>query len=234
MKNFLLIFLVLGLTACSAPLEHGISDPFEASNRKAHQINKSLDKKVVRPIAILYGDSTPLKVQSVVNNISMNFSLPGHTINHILQGKLKSASKSSLKFVVNSTLGVGGIYDASSGLALETQKTDFGETMARWGVGEGPYLDIIVLGPSNQRDGVGRIVDIIFDPIGLIGAGPKSVATLTSIGLGLSARSQFRESIDSMLYESTDSYAQSRLFFLQNRRYVLGTAQAEPYIDPYN
>ena len=67
---------------------------------------------------------------------------------------------SSLKFVVNSTLGVGGIYDASSGLALETQKTDFGETMARWGVGEGPYLDIIVLGPSNQRDGVGRIVDI--------------------------------------------------------------------------
>ena len=74
----------MGLAACSAPLEHGISDPFEASNRKAHQINKSLDKKVVRPIAILYGDSTPLKVQSVVNNISMNFSLPGHTINHIL------------------------------------------------------------------------------------------------------------------------------------------------------
>ena len=137
MRNFLLIFLVLGLTACSAPLEHGISDPFEASNRKAHQINKSLDKEVVRPIAILYGDSTPLKVQSVINNISMNFSLPGHTINYILQGKLKSASKSSLKFVVNSTLGVGGVYDASSRLEFETQKTDFGETMARWGCWRG-------------------------------------------------------------------------------------------------
>ena len=153
MKNFLLIFLVLGLTACSAPLENGISDPFEASNRKAHQINKSLDKEVIRPIAILYGDSTPLKVQSVVNNISMNFSLPGHTINYILQGKLKSASKSSLKFVVNSTLGVGGVYDASSRLEFETQKTDFGETMARWGVGEGPYLDIKI-GRASCRERV--------------------------------------------------------------------------------
>jgi phospholipid-binding lipoprotein MlaA len=139
-----------------------------------------------------------------------------------------------LKFFVNSTLGVAGVYDASSRLGLSTEKTDFGETMARWGLSEGPYLDILVLGPSNQRDGVGRIVDIIFDPIGLIGAGPKSVAALTSIGLGLSARSQFRESIDSILYESTDSYAQSRLFFLQNRRYLLGTNQTQPYIDPYN
>ena len=234
MRKILLILLVLGLSACSAPLEDGISDPFEVYNRKAHQFNKSLDKKVVRPIAILYGDNTPMKVQSAVNNISTNFSLPGHSINYILQGKIKSASKSSLKFFVNSTLGVAGVYDASSGLGLSTEKTDFGETMARWGLSEGPYLDILVLGPSNQRDGVGRIVDIIFDPIGLIGAGPKSVAALTSIGLGLSARSQFRESIDSILYESTDSYAQSRLFFLQNRRYLLGTNQTQPYIDPYN
>ena len=83
MRNILLILLVLGLSACSAPQEHGISDPFESSNRKAHQINKSLDKKIIRTIAILYGDSTPLKVQSVVNNISMNFSLPGHTINYV-------------------------------------------------------------------------------------------------------------------------------------------------------
>jgi len=222
------------LVACSAPLEDGISDPFEASNRKAHEINKSLDKNIIRPVSILYGDSTPIKLQSAVNNISMNFSLPGYSINYILQGELKSASKSSMKFLVNSTLGLAGIYDASSQMGLKSEKTDFGETMAKWGVGEGPYLDILVLGPSNQRDGIGRMVDIVFDPIGLTGVGPKGVATVTSIAFALSVRSQFRESIDSILYQSADSYAQSRLFFLQNRRYELGTNQTEPYIDPYN
>ena len=226
------MFTILG--ACSAPLEEGISDPFEASNRQVHEINKSLDKNIVRPVAVLYGDSTPVKLQSAVNNIAMNFSLPGNSINYILQGEIKSASNSSMKFLVNSTLGVVGIYDASSQLGIKSEKTDFGETMAKWGIGEGPYLDILVLGPSNQRDGIGKMVDIVFDPVGLIGAGPKGVATVTSVAFGLSARSQFRESIDSILYQSADSYAQSRLFFLQNRRYELGTNQTMPYIDPYN
>ena len=234
MKNFILIIVFTILGACSAPLEEGISDPFEASNRQVHEINKSLDKNIVRPIAVLYGDSTPVQLQSAVNNIAMNFSLPGNSINYILQGEIKSASNSSMKFLVNSTLGVVGIYDASSQLGIKSEKTDFGETMAKWGIGEGPYLDILVLGPSNQRDGIGRVVDIVFDPVGLIGAGPKGVATVTSVAFGLSARSQFRESIDSILYQSADSYAQSRLFFLQNRRYELGTNQTMPYIDPYN
>tara|TARA_Y100000589_G_scaffold330717_1_gene381238 strand:- start:1273 stop:1977 length:705 start_codon:yes stop_codon:yes gene_type:complete len=234
LKNFLLIFVFIILSACSAPLEEGVSDPFEASNRQAHEINKSIDKNILRPVAILYGDNTPVKLQSAVNNVAMNFFLPSNSINYILQWELKSASKSSMKFFINSTLGVAGIYDVSSKLGLESEKTDFGETMAKWGVGEGPYLDILILGPSNQRDGIGRIVDIVLDPVGLIGAGPKSLATVSSIAFALSTRSQFRESIDSILYESADSYAQSRLFFLQNRRYELGTNQTEPYIDPYN
>ena len=226
------MFTILG--ACSAPLEVGISDPFEASNRQVHEINKSLDRNIVRPIAVLYGDSTPVQLQSAVNNIAMNFSLPSNSINYILQGEIKSASNSSMKFLVNSTLGVVGIYDASSQLGIKSEKTDFGETMAKWGIGEGPYLDILVLGPSNQRDGIGRMVDIVLDPVGLIGVGAKGVATFTSVAFGLSTRSQFRESIDSILYQSADSYAQSRLFFLQNRRYELGTNQTLPYIDPYN
>jgi len=234
LRNFILIIVFTILGACSAPLEEGILDPFEASNRQVHEINKSLDKNIVRPVAVLYGDSTPVKLQSAVNNIATNFSLPSNSINYILQGEIKNASNSSIKFLVNSTFGVIGIYDASSQLGIKSEKTDFGETMAKWGIGEGPYLDILVLGPSNQRDGIGRMVDIVFDPVGLIGAGPKGVATVTSLAFGLSARSQFRESIDSILYQSADSYAQSRLFFLQNRRYELGTNQTVPYIDPYN
>ena len=222
------------MSACRVPLEDGISDPFEASNRQTHEINKSIDKNIIRPIAIVYGDITPIKLQSVANNMSMNFSLPRYSMNYILQGELKNASKSSMKFLVNSTLGVGGIYDFSSQLGLTSEKTDFGETMAKWGFREGPYLEILVLGPSNQRDGIGKVVDLVLDPVSLIGVGAKSVATATSVAFGLSARSQFRESIDSILYESADSYAQSRLFFLQNRRYELGTNKTEHYIDPYN
>ena len=110
-------------------------------------------------MAVVYGDFTPIELQSVANNMSMNFSLPRYSMNHILQGELKNASKSSMKFLVNSTLGVGGIYDVSSHLGLTSEKTDFGETMAKWGFREGPYLDILVLGPSNQRDGIGKVVD---------------------------------------------------------------------------
>ncbi|MAH38751.1 MAG: VacJ lipoprotein [Marinovum sp.] len=234
MRNFLLIVIFVVLSACRVPLEDGISDPFEASNRQSHEINKSIDKNIIRPMAIVYGDITPIKLQSVANNMSMNFSLPRYSMNYILQGELKNASKSSMKFLVNSTLGVGGIYDFSSQLGLTSEKTDFGETMAKWGFREGPYLEILVLGPSNQRDGIGKVVDLVLDPVSLIGVGAKSVATATSVAFGLSARSQFRESIDSILYESADSYAQSRLFFLQNRRYELGTNKAEHYIDPYN
>ena len=222
------------LSACRVPLEDGISDPFEASNRQAHEINKSIDKNIIRPMALIYGDITPIKLQSVANNMSMNFSLPRYSMNYILQGELMNASRSSMKFLVNSTLGVGGIYDFSSQLGLTSEKTDFGETMAKWGFREGPYLEILVLGPSNQRDGIGKVVDLVLDPVSLIGVGAKSAATATSVAFGLSARSQFRESIDSILYESADSYAQSRLFFLQNRRYKLGTNKTKHYIDPYN
>ncbi|MBA23763.1 MAG: VacJ lipoprotein [Rhodobacteraceae bacterium] len=234
MRNFLLILNFVVLSACRVPLEDGISDPFEASNRQAHEINKSIDKNIIRPMALVYGDITPIKLQSVANNMSMNFSLPRYSMNYILQGELMNASRSSMKFLVNSTLGVGGIYDFSSQLGLTSEKTDFGETMAKWGFREGPYLEILVLGPSNQRDGIGKLVDLVLDPVSLIGVGAKSAATATSVAFGLSARSQFSESIDSILYESADSYAQSRLFFLQNRRYELGTNKTEHYIDPYN
>ena len=130
MRNFLLIVIFVVLSACRVPLEDGISDPFEASNRQAHEINKSIDKNIIRPMAIVYGDITPIKLQSVANNMSMNFSLPRYSVNHILQGELKNASKSSMKFLVNSTLGVGGIYDFSSQLGLTSEKTDFAVAVA--------------------------------------------------------------------------------------------------------
>ena len=142
------------MSACRAPLEDGISDPFEASNRQVHEINKSLDKNIIRPIAIVYGDITPIKLQSAVNNMAMNFSLPRYSVNYILQGELKNASNSSMKFLVNSTFGVGGIYDFSSQLGLTSEKLIWGN-YGEMGFREGP-LEILVLGPSNQRDGIAR------------------------------------------------------------------------------
>ena len=229
-KIILPIFLIITFVA---PKAKAANECFEGISRSIFKFNMAFDDVVLEPIAKGY-NKLPSQIKTGTSNFTSNLGTLLSIPNNILQGEIKSASESSLKFLVNSTLGFVGIYDASSQLGIKSEKTDFGETMAKWGIGEGPYLDILVLGPSNQRDGIGRMVDIVFDPVGLIGAGPKGAATVTSLAFGLSARSQFRESIDSILYQSADSYAQSRLFFLQNRRYELGTNQTVPYIDPYN
>jgi len=223
LKNFILIIVFTILGACSAPLEEGISDPFEASNRQIHEINKSLDKNIIRPVAVLYGDSTPVKLQSAVNNIAMNFSLPSNSINYILQGEIKSASESSLKFLVNSTLGVVGIYDASSKLGLKSEKTDFGETMAKWGIGEGQFLVVPFLGPRTSRHFFGTIVDIALNPVRYALKDEDTIISFSpSIVYALSERSRNGDTIDNLRETSIDYYSTLRSIYLQSREINIG------------
>ena len=132
-----------------------------------------------------------------------------------------------------SSLGLGGFLDpATADFALPELDTDFGQTLAVWGVGEGAYLELPVLGPSTLRDTAGRLVDLVIDPM---------LAVLNRdeylIGLGMRAvskagdRARFGDSVDSVLHESADSYAQTRLIWTQHRRHELGEQGDE--IDPY-
>ena len=231
------------LAACAAaPGPDGINDPMEPANRAVHGLNKGLDRVAVRPAATVYGAVVPKPVRAGISNVADTLELPGDIANQLLQGKIGDAATNTLRLGANLTLGLGGLVDFASAAGMPELDTDFGETLAVWGVGEGPYVELPVFGPSTLRDATGRVVDIVFDPVGrALKGGDASAATVTNALDKLNQRHEHSDTIDSLLYESADSYAQLRLIYLQNRRYELGqnagaagdAASDAGYIDPY-
>ena len=240
----LVLLTALSLTACTTyqdPAERtdGINDPYEKQNRNIHAFNKGFDKELVRPISQGYA-VVPVEVRDRVNDFSDNLSTPGYAINNLLQGDLKGAGISVVRFVMNTTIGIGGLVDAASELGIPDQETDFGETLAVWGVGEGAYIELPFFGPSTQRDAVGFVTDFFTNPLTLatIDTSPEKYIPPTAYaGSALNTRDKLKGTIDSVLYESADSYAQSRSIYLQNRRFELDGSAAEevdPFeVDPY-
>ena len=142
---------------------------------------------------------------------------------------------SLFSFVTNTTLGIGGIFNPTRELGIPENDTDFGETLYVWGVGEGNYVELPFLGPSTTRATFGLFVDLFTNPLTAVYDDRSSEFYLTPAGLasGLSARGRFTDTIDSILYESADSYAQARLIYLQNRRFRLGDTESSADIDPF-
>lgn len=220
--------------------QDGINDPYEGFNRHVHGFNKGVDRALFK--------APPGKPRSVdnaflrsVSNAGANLSLPGKVVNSLLQGRPEPAIKNTFRFAINSTIGLFGIFDpAGKDFALPEQDTDFGETLAVWGVKEGPYVELPVYGPSTGRDAVGRVVDIAMNPVGQVLEGADATAaTATNVAGHVADRKRYGELIESVLYDSADSYAQARLLYLQMRRHQLAgkendDAQAwDPYEDPY-
>lgn len=226
---------LLLIGACTpAPIETGVNDPIEKQNRSIHGVNRALDQALVRPTANAYGTVVPGPVRTAVGNFSSNLGLPGAVVNGLLQFRIADAGQNLMRFLVNTTFGFGGILDVA-GADLPEVATDFGETLHVWGVGEGAYIELPVVGPSTSRHTVGRIVDIAMDPLGFVLEGTERDVAL---GLGIAARFgdryRYSDFIDSILYESADSYAQAQQLYLQNRRFQLSRGQAIDYEDPYD
>jgi len=234
----------LTLAGCASgqktPGSGGIDDPYEPLNRKVHAFNKGVDTVLFKapPGAPKSVDNAFIRS---VENAGSNLSLPGKVLNSILQGRPEPAIKNTFRFAINTTIGLGGLFDpAGSSFALPETDTDFGETLAVWGVGEGAYVELPVFGPSTGRDAVGRVVDIALDPVGtaLHGADATAATTVTVAGK-VAERKRYGGLVESVLYDSADSYAQARLMYLQMRRHQLAgkendDATAEdPYEDPY-
>ncbi len=234
----------LGLLAgCgNAPGPDGINDPFEATNRRVHDFNRGLDRALVGPAAKGYGSIVPKPVTRVVGNLAGTLDLPGDIANDLLQLRIGDAAQNTLRLAVNLTMGVGGIFDASTGIGLPGKPTDFGETLHVWGAGEGAYVELPFAGPSTVRDTVGTVVDIALNPLQLA-LPPREAMAATGIKLfsRVGDRDRFSETVESILYDSADSYAQARLLYLQNRRFTLSRGKAsatddefiDPYEDPY-
>jgi phospholipid-binding lipoprotein MlaA len=237
-----LVLPLAALLGCAAPVAQGINDPLEQMNRGTHSLNVALDGALLGPGAKAYGSVVPKPVQRVVGNVADTLDLPGDIANDILQANVEEAGINSLRLAANLTLGVLGLFDAATAIGLPEKPTDFGETLHVWGVGEGPYVELPVLGPSTARDTVGTVVDVVANPVRLLVSGKDATgATVAKLFARLGDRDRYSETYESILYDSADSYAQARLLYLQNRRFQLGqSAEAgtndsfvDPYEDPY-
>ena len=176
----------------------------------------------------------PQELTDPVVNFAENTGLPSAILNGALQGDIGGVATNAMRFVINTTVGIGGLFDPADAIGLYEEKTDFGETLAVWGVGEGAYMELPGFGPSTERDTVGLIVDFIIDPIEFVGTPPQIDAGVApKLASKVIDRGRFGGTVDSILYESADSYAQARLLYLQNRRFELGQTSTDTYIDPY-
>jgi phospholipid-binding lipoprotein MlaA len=135
------------------------NDPLEPLNRAVYAFNDKLDRYLLKPVATGYRAAIPAPVRTGVSNFFRNLREPAVLVNDALQGKFKEAASDLGRFLTNTTLGVFGLVDVASHFGLEHHNEDFGQTLAVWGVGEGPYLVLPLLGPSNIRDGIGLYGD---------------------------------------------------------------------------
>lgn len=231
---------VLTLAACGpAPAPQGINDPHETENRAMHQFNIAVDRTVLKPVAEALGAGNG-PISTGIGNFADNLGTPGDVVNNVLQLRLGRATHNTLRFTLNTVAGLGGIFDPATALGVPAKETDFGETLHVWGVGEGAYMELPLFGPSTRRDALGTVVDVVLDPLNYVIPTPESyVGTAAKVASKVGDRGRYSETIDSILYESADSYLQARLLYLQNRRYELGQTTGEtadfedPYEDPY-
>jgi phospholipid-binding lipoprotein MlaA len=240
-RGVLPVIAIAAMSGCSVPEPGTLAlneayDPFEEENRERHEFNKSLDRGVVRPLGKGYGFALPDPVEAGISNFGDNLNMPGVAVNSTLQGDLKGLGLATVRFVVNTTVGIGGLFDPASAMGIPDHDTDFGETLHVWGAPEGAYLELPLIGPSTERDAVGTVVDVFTNPLLYAFKGSdRGILAFLVILSGLGDRSQFSDTVDSVLYESADSYAQSRLIYLQNRRFKLGQDEGgETGTDPYD
>lgn len=235
-RALLATVLAASLAGCAtAPASQGVTDPNEAANREIHAFNRGVDKALVRPASGVYGSILPEPIKRGVSNFASNLDGPGDVANNLLQGRVGNAGQNTLRFAVNTVFGIGGLFDAATAIGLPGKPTDFGETLHVWGVREGNFVELPFVGPSTERDFVGIIVDVALNPVRLALPEPEATyATVAKLGSKLGDRDRYSEIVDQVLYDSADSYAQSRLLYLQNRRFALGqTATDDSFVDPY-
>lgn len=200
-------------------------DPLESLNRKVFAFNDIADTYVLRPVAKGYHTVTPDPVEKAVFRVFRNAREVNSAVNSILQAKFGQAAHHSGRFLVNTSFGIAGIFDVATPLGLDTiDAEDFGQTLAVWGVGSGPYIILPLLGSSTVRDTPTRYVDGIFDPINQV----DHVPTRNSIhGTGLiSGRAELLKA-ESLI--SGDKYVFTREIYLQRRAYLINDGAEEDF-----
>ena len=190
------------------------ADPWEPTNRTFYAFNDALDRAVLEPVANLYLN-LPAGLRTSIHNFLDNAAYPGTVLNQLLQGKLEPAMEGAARFVFNTTLGVGGLFDVSTKFGLERKDEDFGQTLAVWGMGEGNYIHYPVLGPSSVRDTPGIVVDALTDVLTYVAAFPLALLEIVDTRATLASAAKIREesAIDPYLF-TREAYRQHRTFLV--------------------
>lgn len=217
MKIYSLAAVVVYLTMTITPAFANEGDKLENLNRKIFYVNERLDHFALRPAAVGYKKLMPNPLEKGVNNFFSNLDEVTNVLNDLLQGKFGQAANDSGRFLINTTLGVGGLFDVAERAGLEkSEGEDFGQTLAVWGVGEGPYLMLPLLGPSTLRDAPSKFVDSITSPFSYV----DDVRTRnTARGVDLLAQRASLLEIDDII--SGDKYLFVRDVYLQRNRYLV-------------
>ena len=207
--------LVAGCASSSAPVEH---DPWEPLNRGIYRFNDFGDRVLIKPVARGYKKVVPSFARRGVSNFYDNLTTPRSALNNFLQGKPKRGFDDVVRFVFNSTIGIGGLIDVASAGGIEEYDEDFGQTFAVWGVPSGPYVVLPFMGPSTLRDAVGRPLDVLSDP--LYHHDDSSVRDPLYVLRAIDLRHRLLAA-EGLIEDSQDPYITLRESYLQNRNYVI-------------
>ncbi|MBL6938420.1 MAG: VacJ family lipoprotein [Alphaproteobacteria bacterium] len=226
------LFAVLpGGCATAPPSAEALAanDPFEATNRETLKLNGRIDRFLLTPIDNLYHGALPRGGSQIVHNVVHNVSSPTTLANDLLQGEMKRAAETFARLVINSTFGLGGMFDpAASHFHIPPHDEDFGETLGVWGVGEGPYLVVPVLGPLPPRDAFGMAADVALNPVNYIhfnGHAWWEAGRYTA--QLIDAHSRTYEDVRDIERSSIDNYAALRSMYRQKRNNEIRNGRPE-------
>jgi phospholipid-binding lipoprotein MlaA len=225
--------LVSSLAAGQARAQAEERDPLEPVNRAVFEFNRVLDGLILEPVAIMYHTAVPTLVRDGVTNFLSNLRTPVVLANDLLQGEFGRAEKTLGRFMLNTILGLGGLIDVGGLVGMpERHDEDFGQTLAIYGVGEGPYLMVPLLGPSNPRDLTGRVVDLLFDPLFFFAPTDVSIARFGTQTVDFRQRNL--DTIDELERSSLDLYAATRTLVRQLRANEIRNGSPAPIEDIYD
>ena len=209
--------LALGAAdARAADTRKGVRDPFERVNRATYAFNDALDRMLARPAARAYKTVVPGKAREVVSNFLANLDYPTVLVNDVLQGKLRAAGSDVARLAINTTIGIGGLFDPATHWGLAANDEDFGQTLGVWGFGPGPYLVLPFLGPSDTRDAPAKVVDRFTNVVHY--ARSAKVGTL-ELGASLLDRRTTLLAADATVEGAFDPYQLVRNSYLERREY---------------
>lgn len=200
-------------------------DPLEPTNRQIFAVDQFLDDHAMKPVAQAYRDYVPVVIQHRLHDLLANLQDPVIEVNDLLQGNFSRGWITFQRFAINSTIGGLGLFDVAADWDLPYHDADYGQTLAVWGIGDGPYIVLPILGPSNVRDAVGSGMGFFLDPLGFVGGTNALIANISrGAANGVDDRADKLDSLKALEDNSLDFYATLRSAYRQHRAHEIADA----------